>query len=110
MIKIIALTTLLIFALSYTASSQIDIYLKEYKTYITPAKCKDSLIHYNKDSSYVKIDLFKQYVDRFNLSGDLMDVTVGRYFQPLRDGVWIFYENGLPARQERYKRGVLIKD
>lgn len=138
--KIIVLTLLFIVALTYTASSQIDIYLKEYKTFITPAKCKDSLIHYNNDSSYVKINLFnckgamsikefdrhgtlvavgqyqasldtlKEYVDRFNLSGELMEVTVLRYFQPLRDGVWIFYENGLPARQERYKRGVLIRD
>lgn len=138
--KTVVLILLFILALAYTASSQIDIYLKEYKTFITPGKCKDSLIHYNHDSSYVAIQLFnckgamsikefdrhgtlvaagqyqasldtlKEYVDKFNLSGELMDVTVLRYFQPLRDGVWIFYEKGLPVRQERYKRGVLIRD
>lgn len=140
MIKIITLTGLFICTLVFTASSQIDIYLKEYKTYITPTKCKDSIVQYIKDSSFVKINLLncegkmnikefdrngtllvigqyrtsldtlKEYVDVFNIFGDITAIKVNKYFQPLRDGIWTFYENGIIKRKERYRQGLLIRE
>ncbi len=140
MTKIITLTGLFICTLVCTASSQVDIYLRDYKTYITPMKCRDSLIQYIKDSSFVKINLFnckgkmsikefdnngallvtgqyeasldtlKEYVDVFNLCGEIIAIKVYKYFQPLRTGVWIFYENQIVKRREKYKRGILLKE
>src|SRR5690242_16552066 len=113
MIKKIGL--IFIFSITYinNANSQIIIYLKEYKIYFTPKKCKDSVTYYLNDSSFLKIDLLsckgkmnirefnkagslvlsgqysssldtlKEYIDQYNLIGDIIAIKVTKYFQPL---------------------------
>ena len=63
------------------ANSQIDIFLKEYGEYITSRKCKDSIVKYIKDSSFLEISLFtckgEMYIQEFDRNGVLL--TSGAY-------------------------------
>lgn len=138
--KNIGLICFLIFVLIMKGNSQTDIYLKEYKIYFTPKKCKDSTTQYLKDSSFIKINLFsckgkmnikefdrngtllatgqyeasldtlKEYVDVFDLLGELKEIKVYKYFQPIKNGIWIYYENGEIKKKEKYRRGILLKE
>lgn len=128
------------FTLSNCSYGQIDIFLSDYKAYITPLRCNDLITHYLKDSSFLKLqlanckgkmsikqydsngnlvlmgqyvaslDTLKEYVDVFNLVGEITAIKVYKYFQPLRDGIWVFYEMNEIKRKEKYKRGILIKE
>ena len=136
--------TLIMLLFSFTLCDytygQIDIFLSDYKEYITPRKCNDSITHYLKDSSFLNLklanckgkmsikqydrngnlllagqyvaslDTLKEYVDVFNLVGEITAIKVYKYFQPLRDGIWVFYEMNEIKKKEKYKRGILIKE
>jgi hypothetical protein len=120
--------------------AQIDIYLSDYKINITPKKCNDKRSIYLTDSSLLKIDLLnckgkmniqqfgktgilllsgqycasldtlKQYVQVLNLSLELVKIKVRKFFEPLKDGTWIYYQNGQIDRKEKYNKGILIKE
>lgn len=128
---------LVLLSVSY-GHAQTDIFLSEYKEYITPRKCNDSIRHYLKDSSFLQLKLYnckgkmsvkqygrngellatgqyiasldtlKEYVVVYSLSDNSETVKVHKFFQPLKEGEWIFYQNGQERRREKYKRGILV--
>jgi hypothetical protein len=138
--RILLLIFVFIFGLAVDGTGQTDIYLQDYKIYIAPKKCKDSIMQYLVDSSSVKINLLnckgkmnikefdrsgvllvtgqyegsldtlKEYVDVFDIFGELKAIEVHKYFQPIKNGVWTYYENGAVKKKEKYNLGVLIKE
>lgn len=118
---------------------QIDIYLRDFKINMTPKKCNDQRVIYLPDSSYIKVNLInckgkmtiqqfdhggllilrgeysasldtlKEYASEYDLFGDLTKIKVHKYFEPLKNGVWFYYQNSQISRREEYKKGVLIK-
>lgn len=118
--------------------AQTDIFLSDFKEYITPVKCKDSITHFLKDSSFLKLEIYncmgemkikqfnrtgeilitgqyiasldtlKEYLAVYNLGDVIGRIEVHNFFQPLKDGVWVYYQNGKEMRKEKYKQGMLI--
>jgi len=58
------------------------------------------------------LDTLKHYVSDFIIGyDDAEKINVYSYFQPLKEGVWFYYdENGQLLRKEEYKRGIKISE
>jgi hypothetical protein len=57
------------------------------------------------------LDTLKNYANVFDLEGFPIRYYVFKYFQPLRDGKWIYYNpDGSIKKQEEYFKGLLKKD
>lgn len=116
------------------------IYFSEFEIYLTPQKCTDTLKYFFGDSSYIlvklydcngassfviydskndikasgyyakSIDTLKKYVSVYDYNGDLLRIEVLKYFEPLKEGSWFYYENRKLVRSERYKLGVKLNE
>ncbi len=54
------------------------------------------------------LDSLKKYVLNLKAHGGEKEISVSTYFQPLRDGLWIYYNNaGRIKYSEYYKKGIL---
>lgn len=134
------LLMLLLAMLSLTTYSQTDIYLEDFKQKISPLKCNDVITKYLNDSSHLKIKLYdcrgKMDLEKFDKMGNLVlkgnfensldtlkhyivqfsaidlseKIIVHKYFEPLKEGVWIYYKDGKEMRREKYKAGILVKE
>jgi len=130
----------LIIIVNVSCYGQTHIYLSDYGFYFVPNKCNDTLSRRVNDSTYIKLklsncrgqmtiqqfdkkgvlvlsgfycsslDTLKQYLAKYDLWGNLFKIEVQKYFQPLKDGVWIFYYDGQIERKEKYKKGILFKE
>ncbi len=116
------------------------IYFSEFDIYLTPQKCTDTLKYFFGDSSYILIklhdcegassfviynnkkdikssgfyskslDTLKKYVSVYDYSGNLVRIEVLKYFEPLKESDWYYYENKKLIRKEKYKLGVKLKE
>lgn len=121
-------------------AQQIEIYFSEFKTYLRPQKCDDTLRYFTSDSSLIlvkldncegassfvvfnkkkeikfsgyyakSLDTLKQYVGVYDYKGDVLRIEVLKYFEPLKDGNWFYYENGKLIRREKYKSGIKLQE
>jgi len=56
------------------------------------------------------IDTLKEYATKFNLQGDALGIIVSKYFEPLKDGLWVYYKkNGKLLRKEQWSNGIKLK-
>lgn len=64
-----------------------------------------------EEGCYVKsLDTLKRYVYKNALGGGGKEITVGQYFQPLRNGVWIFYnQKGQVLKRVTYLNGIQVE-
>src|SRR5687767_4666537 len=111
----------LLLLLSFRLCAQVDIYIREHKITITPKTCNEERIIKFPDSSYIKINLvscwgklslqnfdkkgvllaegyycesldtLKEYVTVHSLDFSDEKMIVYKYFEPLKDGIWTFY-------------------
>jgi antitoxin component YwqK of YwqJK toxin-antitoxin module len=63
-----------------------------------------------EEGNYVNsLDTLKGYTYKNTLGGE-KEIVVEKYFQPLRNGVWVFYKHkGNILRKVNYKNGVRIQ-
>jgi hypothetical protein len=70
---------------------------------------KDSTLR-EKGTYISSLDLLKSYEKVYNLTKHKTEVIVSKYYQPLRDGNWYYYDSaGNIIKKEVYNKGVLIK-
>jgi len=89
-------------------TSNIRFYLTDYKGALTfeVYNQKNKLI---QKGAYINaLAVFKQYVAFINKSTGDIKMTVEDYYQPLPDGVWIYYSNEKIIKQQRYNQGNVI--
>jgi hypothetical protein len=116
------------------------IYFSEFEIYLTPQRCTDTLKYFFNDSSYILIKLYdcdgvssfvvynnkrdikvsgfyaksldtlKTYVPVYDFNGDVLRIEVLKYFEPLKEGNWYYYENRKLVRREKYKLGVKLNE
>jgi hypothetical protein len=88
-----------------------------FKLYLKNCKGAMLLECYNLRDSTLKekgtymasLDLLKSYVNVYNLTKHTTQIVVAKYYQPLRDGSWNYYDSvGNIIKNEVYKQGVLI--
>ena len=57
------------------------------------------------------LDLLRSYNNVYNLTKHTSKIVVGKYYQPLRDGTWNYYDTiGNIIKSEIYIKGVLAQN
>jgi hypothetical protein len=71
---------------------------------------EDSIL-FCKGGYLESLDTLKAYTQSFYLDEDKTVIEVFKYFEPLKEGDWYFYDGkGNFLRREEYKRGIKIRE